>query len=593
MAKPELLGEIKGLKEGQRQRLLEFFSSSGCSSFPWDQEYFAAMAQLTEEIGKEIGVLLEKQGRVRSVIVGDHRSISLPADVEIQQRAGFLHTHPGGSGELSDLDITALEKQGYFWIAAIGVRDGKAQEVGIAFRQADSLEDPRPLFGLWPTEEFFSDEVQRALVQIWQRPIHSENTTHDVNSQEKVLLAGLELPNSWPIEESLLELKELVRTAGGEVVGQVWQKRSIPVGATFVGVGKLHELSELVQVTGADTVVFDDELSGVQQRNIESLLGCKVLDRTALILDIFAQRARSHEGKIQVELAQLKYQMTRLTGHGISMSRLGGGIGTRGPGETKLEVDRRRIRRRITQLEQSANTIQDRRTLRREDRTANEMPLMALVGYTNAGKSTLMNRLTDSDVLAEDKLFATLDPTVRRLDFSSGRTALISDTVGFINKLPHKLVNAFRATLEELNSAQVLLHVIDVSDPAWKRKQEAVQKVLDELKLPDQHQVFLYNKMDQVKEPESLQAIFEEPGHFGISAQTGEGLEAVIAYLENLLFQQWKEINLLFSYAEMEKIHQLHQIGRVLATEYQDEGVAVKVELPLNQLNRWESWLRK
>jgi GTP-binding protein HflX len=425
---------------------------------------------------------------------------------------------------------------------------------------------------------------------VWKQGKRIRRDLHETSVDEKVLMVGLELPKAWPVKESLAELAELIRTAGGQVVGTITQKRDIPEGATFIGQGKLSEVAELIQVSGATTVIFDDELNGIQQRNVEAFLGCKVLDRTALILDIFSQRARSYEGKIQVELAQLQYQLTRLTGRGISMSRLGGGIGTRGPGETKLEVDRRRIHKRISQLEGQVKEIQNHRQARREERSSKEIPVAALVGYTNAGKSTLLNYLTQAGVLAEDLLFATLDPTIRRLTFASGRSVLLSDTVGFINKLPHKLIHAFKATLEEVKESTILLQLIDVSDENWQRKQDAVQEVLTEMKLGDKERITLYNKIDLVEDKGELDKYLGEGNSFGISAVTGENLPFVLEYLESALFKGWQKKKYLFSYEEGEILHQLYEIGQIKEKNYLENGIEVIAEIPEQYEAKWLKW---
>ena len=299
--------------------------------------------------------------------------------------------------------------------------------------------------------------------------------------KETVILVGTDIDKEQNIVETLAELDRLVETAGGEVVGTIIQRRERPDIATYIGKGKLEELKALQQQTQATTIVFDDQLSPAQQRNIEKIMEVKVIDRTALILDIFAQRAHSYEGKLQVELAQMRYLLPRLGGKGLVMSRLGGGIGTRGPGETKLEVDRRTIRDKIHDIEESLKTVSAQRALQRSRRIQSGLPCVAIVGYTNAGKSTLLNRLTDAGVLVEDKLFATLDPTIRMLILPSGRKVLLADTVGFIRKLPHALIAAFRATLEEVVYADLLMHVIDASSEEWEEQSRSVYDVLKEL----------------------------------------------------------------------------------------------------------------
>lgn len=355
---------------------------------------------------------------------------------------------------------------------------------------------------------------------------------------EKAITVGLEVAGSrrWEVEDSLDELDRLAETAGAEVVGRVVQRRASPDPATYIGEGKAREIAALAIVAHADLVIFDDELSPAQQRNLEEIIGIKVIDRTWLILDIFASRAASKEGKIQVELAQLSYLLPRLTGKGVELSRLGGGIGTRGPGETKLETDRRRIRKRIAVLRGELAEIAARRGLQRSRRKEAGIPVVSLVGYTNAGKSTLFNALTESQVLAEDKLFATLDPTIRRCRLPGGGVVLLADTVGFIRKLPHDLVAAFRATLEEVAEADVICHVVDASHPGKDEQCAAVNAVLADLGLQDKPMVTVLNKIDLVEgdiERERLRV--EHPGAVLISAAERWGLSDLLRAIEDTL----------------------------------------------------------
>lgn len=341
---------------------------------------------------------------------------------------------------------------------------------------------------------------------------------------ERVLLIG--------VDDRLDELAELVHSAGGQVVGSVVQRLDRPLAATYIGVGKAREAKALAWELGADLVVVDDELTPAQARNLEELLELPVVDRTQLILDIFAQRARTKEGKLQVELAQLTYQLTRLAGSGASLSRLGGGIGTRGPGETKLETDRRRIRNRIAMIRRELEEVRRTRAVQRAGRRRTGFPVIALVGYTNAGKSTLMNALTRAGVLAENRLFATLDPTIRRVTLAPGRDALLTDTVGFLRKLPHQLVAAFRATLEEVEEADILVHVVDASQPDAEERMEAVEAVLDEIGALGKPMVIAFNKLDAVPDPAQVeQWALRTPASVAISAKTGAGLDRLRALL--------------------------------------------------------------
>lgn len=364
---------------------------------------------------------------------------------------------------------------------------------------------------------------------------------------EKAILVGIELSerlhrNAYPgqqiipLTESMEELERLADTAGAKVVGGITQKREKPDQRFYIGSGKVEELKALVRSLAADLVIFDCSLSPSQERNLEELLEAKVIDRTELILDIFAQHAHSREGKLQVELAQSEFLLTRLTGHGVLMSRLGGGIGTRGPGETKLEYDRRRIRNKISELKRGLEKIIRERALRREARRKSRLPLTALVGYTNSGKSTLLNTLTRAEVLTQDKLFATLDPTVRRLYLPSGSTVLLTDTVGFIQKLPHQLIAAFRATLEEVTEADLLLHVVDISHPYFEDQITAVFTVLEEIKSAAKPIITVFNKVDKLKKKVSKKLLKKHQPAVAVSALTGENLDELRGILSRTAF---------------------------------------------------------
>lgn len=343
--------------------------------------------------------------------------------------------------------------------------------------------------------------------------------------REVALLVALRRPQQsrWEVEDSLEELDQLAVSAGADPAFRVLQDRAQPNPRTLIGPGKAQEVRNVCE-EGVDLVIFDDDLTGSQQRNLEAALGRKVIDRTGLILDIFAQRARSKEGKLQVELAQLKYLLPRLTGHGSELSRLGGGIGTRGPGETQLEVDRRRIRRRIGKIEGELERVRRHRALLRRHRKKQALPTAALVGYTNAGKSSLLNALTQADVPVADRLFATLDPTLRKVMLPDGRAILLSDTVGFIRKLPHQLVAAFKATLEEVRMADLLLHVIDISHPQWQNQEQGVIAVLEELGVASTPMINVHNKVDKLPHPEAVTFLSRRPRSVVTSATTGAGL---------------------------------------------------------------------
>ena len=391
---------------------------------------------------------------------------------------------------------------------------------------------------------------------------------------------------------SLEELARLVESAGASVVGEVVQRRARPDAATFVGSGKVETVHARVKETGADLVVFDEELSAAQQRNLERQLSTKVLDRTALVLDIFAQRAHTREGRLQVELAQLTYLLPRLTGRGVVLSRLGGGIGTRGPGETKLEVDRRRIRARITALQRAIAGLRRQRGLQRRAREEAALPVVALIGYTNAGKSSLLNSLTNAQIMTADRLFATLDPTVRRAVLPNHRPVLLVDTVGFIEKLPHDLVAAFRATLEEVVEADLLVHVVDGSHPRWAEQMTAVEGVLQDLGAVDAPRIIAINKIDRIS-PETLRDIEAEvPGAVPISALRQIGLLNLLRKISQRLPDPATRVNLEIPYREGGVLSQIYRQGRVLRRDDRADAMIVEAEVPASALPRLRPYVK-
>ena len=398
--------------------------------------------------------------------------------------------------------------------------------------------------------------------------------------EERVILVGVQENNGEDTEESLQELAELARTAGAETVGSLIQNREAIHPGTYIGKGKIEELRAMADMLDATGIVCDDELSPAQLRNLEQELDMKVMDRTLIILDIFAARASTNEGKIQVELAQLKYRQARLVGLRDSLSRLGGGIGTRGPGEKKLEMDRRLIKDRIAQLNRELADVKRHREVTRAKRSKNKAPVAAIVGYTNAGKSTLLNTLTGAGVLQEDKLFATLDPTTRMLEMEGGAQILLTDTVGFIRKLPHHLIEAFRSTLEEAKYADIILHVVDASNPQMEKQMYVVYQTLANLGVKDKTMVTLFNKQDRIAEKERLRD-FEADYCLKISAKTGEGLEEMKSLLEKLLRERSILIERLYPYGQAGLIQLIRKHGQLLEEEYRPEGIYVKAYVPV------------
>ena len=398
--------------------------------------------------------------------------------------------------------------------------------------------------------------------------------------QERVILFAASTNASDDTEESVEELRELVKTAGAETVGVVIQNRENIHPGTYLGKGKIQELKEMVWESGATGVVCDDELAPAQLKNLEDALDTKVMDRTMIILDIFAARAKTREGKIQVELAQLRYRAVRLVGLRNSLSRLGGGIGTRGPGETKLEVDRRRIHERISQLKSELQDVERHRDVVRKQREQSGTLTAAIVGYTNAGKSTLLNKLTGAGILAEDKLFATLDPTTRALTLPGGEKVLLTDTVGFIRKLPHHLVEAFKSTLEEARYCDVILHVVDCSNPQMDMQMHVVYETLRRLDIKDKEIITVFNKVDR---PDADTACRDMSADYKVklSAKTGEGIEELLDLFAIILRNRRIYFEKVFAYRDAGRIQTIRKSGQLLSEEYQDDGIHVKAYVPV------------
>lgn len=399
--------------------------------------------------------------------------------------------------------------------------------------------------------------------------------------QERVILVGVQTREGDDTQDSLDELKDLVKTAGAETVGMMIQSREAIHPGYYVGTGKLEEIRMMAAAYDATGIVCDDELTPSQMNNLERELELKIMDRTMVILDIFAARARTSEGKIQVELAQLRYRASRLTGLGTSMSRLGGGIGTRGPGEKKLEMDRRLIKVRISQLKRDLEQVKRHRELLREGRSRENIMTAAIVGYTNAGKSTLLNTLTNADVLEEDKLFATLDPTTRVLELPGKQRLYLTDTVGFIRKLPHHLIEAFKSTLEEAKYADFIIHVVDASNPQRDEQMYVVYETLKELGVQDKKIVTLFNKQDKVEEPEILRD-FRADYVLKTAVKTGQGLEELKDVLEKVITEDQIYLERVLGYQEAGQIQIIRKYGQLLSEEYTPEGIEIKARVPRN-----------
>ncbi|MBQ2991628.1 MAG: GTPase HflX [Clostridia bacterium] len=564
---------IYGNKEGIRDSLLAQMET--LYDLDLTEEVFApaelldVLAAFTCAINREISIYVSRSGAILDITIGGLNSVDLK-DMHLRRNTRRLsmirciHTHPGGNPQLSDVDISSLRSMHFDAMAAVGAKDGHATGIQAAFL-GECVGGVNKVFltDIMPVKKIpqraWMDAIERADSEVL---IGASTSTQE--EKERAFLVGLDS------ERSLEELARLADTAGAVVVGTMLQKKSRPDTATYIGSGKAEELSLVCQARDADIVIFDDELTGVQTRNLEDVLrGVKVLDRTTLILDIFAQRAQSREGRLQVELAQMAYQLPRLMGHGVSMSRLGGGIGTRGPGETRLEMDRRRIRRRMSDLRNEIKELEAQRSLRRARREKNRIPVVALVGYTNAGKSTLLNQLSDAGVLAEDKLFATLDPVVRTVKLPAGGEFLLVDTVGFISKLPHALVDAFKSTLEEALLADILLIISDGASEEMLHQHDVVLEVLDSLGASDRPMIDVINKVDLLAEAPQW------PGAIAISAKTGEGIELLLEEIKKKIRGVQRKLRVSIPYAQGSLLSMLHSTGSVIHEEYMDTGMIV------------------
>jgi len=455
------------------------------------------ICEITGETQREVAIYVNRKGEIIDAVIGDYNSAALKEYTERRSKESLsgircIHTHPNGHGILSDMDTSALKAIKLDLIVGIGVSDGCPKDAYIAYLAGEGSNYNIIQIGPYSINKLLSINAVELIRGIESDFKEEKNTTVDICSdEERAILVGIS-----GIED-LDELEELLNTAGGIQVCRIAQNRTNIDSAFLIGKGKLEEIKMEIQKREANLVVFDEELSGAQIRNLERELGVRVIDRTQIILDIFAKRARSKEGKLQVELAQLKYMMPRLIGFGVQMSRTGGGIGTRGPGEKKLEIDRRRIRERVRELENEVAEIKKHRDLRRINRAGNIFHV-CLVGYTNAGKSTLLNSLSNSEVYVEDQLFATLDPTVKRVCLNSGQEIVISDTVGFIKKLPHELVVAFKSTLEEVTYADLLVHVVDGSNENYEEQIDIVNGVMKDLKADSKPAILAINKLDKI-----------------------------------------------------------------------------------------------
>ncbi len=567
-----ICGNIKGIKENIRKRIEQLDKFEFDTSLFVDEILANELAELTQAIGREICVYIGRNGEVPYINVGeddraDLANISLRRSDSRLSGIRCIHTHPGGNGHLSSVDIESLKKMRFDAMCAIGVNEQGTTNVSMAV-----LSDSEQGYNY-----FSAPSVHKIPQDSWMNEIYDADKIikHDTFAQieterQRVMLIGND-------EDSVEELERLADTAGGDTVYKALQKSAKGI----IGKGKISELSLIVQSKNVQLAIYDDELTAVQQRNLEEELGVPVIDRTALILDIFAMRAATKEGKMQVELAQLQYKLSRLKGEGLMLSRQGGGIGTRGPGEEKLETDRRHINRRIYELKSQLSQLSVRRGLMRKQRKKQELPQIALVGYTNAGKSTLLKAVSGSEVFCEDKLFATLDPLTRRVELDKNISVCITDTVGFIKKLPHQLVEAFRSTLEEAVFADILIHVCDGSSEEMFSQVEAVNEVLTQIGATDIPTVIAVNKVDAIQGeiPPVKDAIY-------ISAKDGKGIDLLKERILAIIKSMNSEVTVFIPYSRGDILSYVYGKCKIISQNHTDEGTELTFSAPTEEINR-------
>ena len=537
----ELHGQTYGLKASQIRRLRQLYKRRIPRNRLVSQDFARQLCSISYETGRQVGALVTRNGHVEYVTVGDALRIELPDFKRVRGGTGrfrglrCIHTHLRGESltrdDLTDLALLRLDA-----MVAIQVDDGGLPRLAeyASLRPADASGESVEIFEpLAPSR--FDFDFQEWIEALEDRFAQGQVGFQVDGAQDRAILVGVALGLDAAADERVEEMRELARTAGVAILDTVRQRRGRADPRYLVGKGKIQDLVVRAWQRGADLVLFDRDLTPGQVRHITDLVETRIVDRTQLILDIFAQHARTREGRLQVELAQLRYRLPRLMGHGESMSRLAGGIGGRGPGETKLEVDRRRVRDQIRRLERELRTIGKQRETRRAKRRREELPVLSIVGYTNAGKSTLLNRLTHSQVQTADQLFVTLDSSSRRLRFLRERDVIVTDTVGFIRDLPPDLVAGFRSTLEEIQDARVLLHVADATDPRLDSHLESVRETLRALGLDEKPELLVLNKCDRL-DPDEAQRLAQQLGGVAVSARTGDGIEAMLYCLEPLVF---------------------------------------------------------
>lgn len=562
-----------------------------------EEEMLILIADISSRINREINIAIDRKGNVVEISIGDSGSVELPImDIKERRLSGIrvIHTHPSGSSKLSNIDISALVKLKLDCIAAVGITEDKITGVSIGFCNVENNNLTYEISGPLGIKEALDYDILNR-IEIIENLLRTREIVED--DKEYAILVGID------DEKSLDELAELAKACNVEVVGRFMQKKNRIDSCYFIGSGKAQELSIFKQLKRANLIIFDEELNGIQVRNLEEITSCKVIDRTVLILEIFARRAKTREAKIQVELAQLKYRSGRLLGFGTTMSRTGGGVGTKGPGEKKLEIDRRRIKEAIYTLKQELEKIRKTREVQREKREESGIPKVSLVGYTNVGKSTLRNLLSDmysadntskkEAVFAENMLFATLDTTTRAINLPDKRIASLTDTVGFVRKLPHELVEAFKSTLEEVSFADLIVHVVDVSSETVEEEITAVENVLRELGADDKPMILALNKCDRATEEQkkNLEEKFKDFTLLEISAKTGENISELLEMIVEKLPQTTKVCEYLIPYSDSSVGAYLHRNAIIQSENYEGDGIRVTAIVNKEVFNRCEKYL--
>lgn len=574
-------GNVDGIKDFILKELDSIYDITVTKNRVIEPEIIALIASISSRINREINVAIDRRGNIVEISIGDSSSVQLPLlNVQEKRLSGIrvIHTHPNGNPNLSSIDISALTKLKLDCIAAIGVVEEKITGVVMGFCNVDGDELSHEVTEIMNIPEFIDYDFLYRIEEI-ESILKKRNIVE--NDDEYAILVGIDN------DESLDELAELARACNVKVVGKFFQKKSKIDPCYFIGTGKVIELARFKQIKKANLIIFDEELSGLQVKNLEEVTGCKVIDRTVLILEIFATRARTREAKIQVELAQLKYRSSRLLGFGTTMSRTGGGVGTKGPGEKKLEIDKRRIRETIHDLKQELEKIRKTRVTQREKRDESGIPKISLVGYTNVGKSTLRNLLVSmytadntskkEDVFAENMLFATLDITTRAITLPDKRVASLTDTVGFVRKLPHDLVEAFKSTLEEVSFSDLIIHVVDISSDTVVEQIKAVENVLSELNALDKPTFLALNKCEMAT-PEQIANIKEKFSNYQmieISAKQNYNIDKFLDMTVSLLPQTTRKCTYLIPYTDTSMGAYLHRNAIIQSEDYEGEGVRI------------------